>query len=202
MDTRFTRPTPSDREVDWNKNKVLLSKTDKNGTILYANEDFIDVSGYDEFELIGQPHNIVRHPDMPKVIFKFLWDSIKSSENIHVIIKNMAKTGRYYWVVTDFKIIADTSGDGDIVGYFGTRKSVPEPIITKFIEPLYKKLLQIEEASGIIASEEYLVGFLEERKKTYMEYIDHLIATGKDDKNKISKGLFSGIFDKKSPPKK
>ncbi|OIV40687.1 PAS domain-containing protein [Flavobacterium johnsoniae] len=202
MDTRFTRPTPSDREVDWNKNKVLLSKTDKNGTILYANEDFIDVSGYDEFELIGQPHNIVRHPDMPKVIFKFLWDSIKSSENIHVIIKNMAKTGRYYWVVTDFKIISDTNGDGDIVGYFGTRKSVPEPIITKFIEPLYKKLLQIEEASGINASEEYLVGFLEERKKTYMEYVDHLIATGKDDKNKISKGLFSGIFEKKSPPKK
>jgi len=200
MDARFSRPTPSDREVDWNKNKVLLSKTDKNGTILYANEDFIDVSGYDEFELIGQPHNIIRHPDMPKVIFKFLWDSIKSSENIHVIIKNMAKTGRYYWIVTDFKIIADT--DGDIVGFFCTRKSVPEPIITKFIKPLYKKLLQIEEASGISASEEYLVGFLEERKKTYMEYIDHLITTGKDDKNKVSKGLFSSLFDKKSPSKK
>ncbi|MEN2399430.1 PAS domain-containing protein [Flavobacterium sp. MC2016-06] len=200
MDTRTTRPTPSDREVDWNKNKVLLSKTDTKGTILYANEDFIDVSGYDEFELIGQPHNIVRHPEMPKVIFKFLWDSIKSSENIHVVIKNMAKTGRYYWVVTDFKIIADA--DGDIVGYFGTRKSVSEELITKFIDPLYKKLLQIEEASGINASEEYLVGFLEERKKTYMEYIDHLIATGKDDKNKISKGFLSGIFEKKAPPKK
>ncbi len=200
METRTTRPTPSDREVDWNKSKVLLSKTDKNGTILYANEDFIDVSGYDEFELIGQPHNIVRHPDMPKVIFKFLWDSIKSSQNIHVVLKNMAKTGRYYWVVTEFKIIADT--DGDIVGFFGTRKSVPENIIVKFIELLYKKLLQIEEASGLTASEEYLIGFLEERKKTYMEYIDHLIATGKDDKNKVSKGLFSGLFEKKTPPKK
>ncbi|MBF4491119.1 PAS domain-containing protein [Flavobacterium sp. JLP] len=200
MDSRITRPTPSDREVDWNKNKVLLSKTDTKGTILYANEDFIDVSGYDEFELIGQPHNIIRHPDMPKVIFKFLWDSIKSSKNIHAIIKNMSKTGRYYWVITDFKIIADS--DGEIVGYFGTRKSVPEDIIVKFIEPLYKKLLHIEEASGMLASEEYLVGFLEERKKTYMEYIDHLIATGKDDKNKISKGLFNGLFEKKDPPKK
>jgi len=197
---RITRPTPSDREVDWNKNKVLLSKTDTKGTILYANEDFIDVSGYDEFELIGQPHNIIRHPDMPKVIFKFLWDSIKSSNNIHAIIKNMSKTGRYYWVVTDFKIIADS--DGEIVGYFGTRKSVSEDIITKFIDPLYKKLLHIEEASGMIASEEYLVGFLEERKKTYMEYIDHLIATRKDDKNKISKGLFGGLFEKKNGAKK
>lgn len=200
MDIRITRPTPSDREVDWNKNKVLLSKTDIKGTILYANEDFIDVSGYDEFELIGQPHNIVRHPDMPKVIFKFLWDSLKSGKNIHAIFKNMSKTGRYYWVITDFKIIADS--DGEIVGYFGTRKSVREDIIVKFIEPLYKKLLHIEEASGMSAAEEYLIGFLEERKKTYMEYIDHLIATGKDDKNKVSKGLFNGLFEKKETPKK
>ncbi len=65
MDTRINRPTPSDREVDWNKSKVLLSKTDKKGTILYANEDFIDVSGYDEFELVGHPHNFVRPPDLP-----------------------------------------------------------------------------------------------------------------------------------------
>ncbi|PKB18672.1 PAS domain-containing protein [Flavobacterium sp. 5] len=200
MDTNTTRPTPSNREVDWNKTKVLLSKTDTKGTILYANEDFIDVSGYDEFELIGQPHNIVRHPEMPKVIFKFMWDNIKSNKNIHVVIKNMSKTGRYYWVVTDFKIISDA--DGEIVGYFGTRKSVPEDIIVKFIEPLYKKLLHIEEVSGIDGSENYLIGFLEERKKTYMEYIDHLITTGKDDKNKVSKGLFTGLFEKKTPPKK
>lgn len=200
MDTRITRPTPSEREVDWNKTKVLLSKTDTKGTILYANEAFIDVSGYDEFELIGQPHNVIRHPDMPKVIFKFLWDSIKSGKNIHAIIKNMSKTGRYYWVITDFKIIAD--GDGEIVGYFGTRKSVPEAIIVKFIEPLYKKLIHIEEVSGIGASEDYLTGFLEERKKTYMEYVDHLVATGKDDKNKVSKGFFNGFFEKKKNPKK
>ncbi|MDR6845685.1 PAS domain-containing protein [Flavobacterium granuli] len=195
MEIRTTRPTPSDREVDWNKSKVLLSKTDPKGTILYANEDFIDVSGYDEFELIGQPHNIIRHPDMPKVIFKFLWDSIQANKNIHAIIKNMSKTGRYYWVITDFKIITDS--DGSIAGFFGTRKSVSEDIIVKFIEPLYKKLIHIEEASGLKASEEYLIGFLEERKKTYMEYIDHLIATGKDDKDKIKKGIFTGVFSKK-----
>ncbi|MBP1225912.1 PAS domain-containing protein [Flavobacterium sp. 1355] len=200
MDTRITRPSPSDREVDWNKTKVLLSKTDTKGTILYANEAFIDVSGYDEFELIGQPHNVIRHPDMPKVIFKFLWDSIKANQNIHAIIKNMSKTGRYYWVITDFKIISDS--DGEIVGYFGTRKSVPDDIIIKFIEPLYKKLLHIEEASGIHASEEYLIGFLEERNKSYMEYVDHLVATGKDDKNKVKKGFFNGFFEKKDVKKK
>jgi len=112
----------------------------------------------------------------------------------------MSKTGRYYWVITDSKIIAD--GDGEIAGYFGTRKSVPEEIITKFIEPLYKKLLHIEEVSGLGTSEDYLIGFFEERKKANMEYVDHLVATGKDDKNKISKGLFNGLFEKKAPPKK
>ncbi|MEN2416117.1 PAS domain-containing protein [Flavobacterium mesophilum] len=192
MDTRIPRPNPSHREVDWNKSKVLLSKTDTKGTILYANDDFIEVSGYDEVELLGQPHNIIRHPDMPKVIFKFLWDSIKSSKNIHAIIKNKSKKGRYYWVITDFKIIADFNGD--IVGYFGTKKSVREDIIDKFIEPLYQKLLHIEETSGVLASEEYLVAFLQERKKTYMEYIDDLVATGKDKKNK---SLFGGLFEKK-----
>lgn len=199
METRTTRPTPSEREVDWNKNKVLLSKTDTKGTILYVNEDFIDVSGYDEYELIGQAHNVIRHPDMPKVIFKFLWDSIKSSQNIHVVIKNMAKTGRFYWVITDFKIIADS--DGEIVGYFGTRKSVSQDIIIKFIEPLYKKLLEIEKTRGINASEEYLVSFLEERNKTYTEYIDHLVATGKDNVDKANKGLFNSLFEKKTSPK-
>lgn len=98
-------------------------------------------------------------------------------------------------VITDFKIISDTNDE--IVGYFGTRKSVSEDIATKFIEPLYKKLLQIEEMSGVKTSEEYLIGFLEERNKSYMEYIDNLVATGKDDKSKIKKGLFTNVFSKK-----
>ena len=193
------RPIPSDREVDWNKNKILLSKTDSSGTILYANEDFIDVSGYDEFELIGQPHNIVRHPDMPKVIFKLMWDSIEYNENSHVIIKNMAKTGRYYWVVTDFKIVNESTGEN--LGYFCTQKQVPVTVVEKFIEPLYKKLVQIEEVNGIAASEDYLTGFLEERNRTFMNYVDNLIATGKDEKNKAGKGIFSGLFEKKNSKK-
>lgn len=191
------RPKVSDREVDWNKSKVILSKTDKRGIILYANEAFIDISGYDEYELIGAPHNVIRHPDMPKVIFKKLWDTIKKGENVHAIVKNLTKSGRYYWVITDFKTIFDD--EGQIISYFGTRKSIPnqDEIIPKYIDPLYKKLLQIEEASGLEASEAFLDGFLEERNKTYTEYVDHLVATGKDDFNKVKKGFFSGFFRSK-----
>lgn len=192
---KLNRPTPSDRELDWDKKKVILSKTDPKGFILYANEAFIDISGYDEYELIGQSHNIIRHPDMPKVIFKVLWDTIKNGENIHAIVKNMSKSGRYYWVITDFKTIYDN--DKNITAYFATRKSIPQEILTKYIIPLYSKLLHIEEASGVDASEAYLTGFLEERNKTYTEYIDYLVATGKDDNNKVKKGFFTGFFGKK-----
>ncbi len=195
MDFKLNKPVPSDRELDWDKSKIILSKTDAKGTILYANEAFIDISGYDEYELIGQPHNVIRHPDMPKVIFKMLWDTIKKGENIHAIVKNMAKSGRYYWVITDFKTIFNE--EGEIVSYFGTQKSIPSEIITKFINPLYSKLLHIEEVSGVNAAEEYLTGFLEERNKTYTEYVDHLVATGKDDKEKVKKGFFANFFKKK-----
>ena len=188
----LNRPIPSDRELDWDKTKVILSKTDAKGAILYANEAFIDISGYDEYELIGQSHNVIRHPDMPKVIFKVLWDTIQKGENIHAIVKNMSKSGRYYWVITDFKTILNDSGE--ITSYFATRKSIPSEVITKFIGPLYSKLLHIEEASGVTAAEEYLKGFLEERNKTYTEYVDYLVANGKDDKEKVKKGFFAGFF--------
>lgn len=69
------KPNVIDKEAIWDKTKVLMSKTDKFGTIEYANEAFVDTSGYENYELVGQPHNIIRHPDMPKVIFKVLWDN-------------------------------------------------------------------------------------------------------------------------------
>ena len=68
------RPIPIDKEVSWDKTQTIMSKTDLYGTIEYANEVFVDVCGY---ELMAQPHNIVRYPDMPKVVFKVLWENIE-----------------------------------------------------------------------------------------------------------------------------
>ena len=165
--------TPLDKEVIWDKSKVIMSKTDKFGTIEYANDVFVDVSGYEDYELVGQPHNIIRHPDMPKVIFKVLWDNLKKGNNFHAIAKNMAKSGRYYWVITDFDI--SKNEDGEITHYFARRKSIPPGVVNQ-VEPLYKKLLQIETVSGMNGSEKYLTGFLEEQGKDYVEYIKDIIA--------------------------
>lgn len=171
------KPTPSARELEWDKSKQLLSKTDSNGNILYANEAFINVCGYDDFELMDKNHNLLRHPDMPKVIFKLLWENLAENKQCAVIIKNMSKTGRYYWVYNDVVGLADNN---DNIFYTGKQKAVGNDVIVNYVEPLYKKLLQVEKASGTQSSENYLIGFLEERNKTYIEYIDGLMASGKD----------------------
>ncbi|VXC12267.1 Histidine kinase [Flavobacterium sp. 9AF] len=191
------KPVLVDKEVAWDKTKVIMSKTDARGIIEYANEVFVDVCGYEDYELMGQPHNIIRHPDMPKVIFKVLWEKLQSGENFHAIVKNLAKSGRYYWVITDFEI--SRNEEGVIENYFARRKSVPQEVITNHIEPLYKKLLQIEAASGIQYSEKYLNGFLEERNKTYVQYIMELIYNHekenvKAEKAEEEKGFFSRFF--------
>ncbi len=168
----FKQPTIIDKEVVWDKSRVIMSKTDHRGIIEYANEVFVDVCGYEDYELMGQPHSIIRHPDMPKVLFKVLWENLKLGGNFHAVVKNLAKSGRYYWVVTDFE--STKNEDGEITHYFGRRRAVPQEIITNYIEPLYKKLLQIEKTSGVEYSEKYLIGFLEEKNRSYVEYINDL----------------------------
>lgn len=167
------KPVPIDKEVSWDKTRTIMSKTDLYGTIEYANEAFVDVCGYEDYELMAQPHNIIRHPDMPKVVFKVLWDNIKQGNMFHGIVKNLAKSGCYYWVITDFEYSRDA--DGNIINYIARRKSVPQAVITNHIEPLYKRLLQIEQASGIDASEKYLIGFLEEKGLSYVDLVTRLM---------------------------
>ncbi|WBX71030.1 PAS domain-containing protein [Tenacibaculum retecalamus] len=156
-------------EVKWDKTQTIVSKTDIHGTIIYANSAFTEACEYSAIELIGEPHNIIRHPDMPKAAFKALWDALKKGENYHAIVKNLTRTGRYYWVITDFTI--DKDENGKVTGYTGRRKSIPKSIIEK-IEPLYKTLLDIENLKGEKASELYFEGYLnEEIGKSYDEFV-------------------------------
>lgn len=170
----MNRPTPIDREVNWDKTKTIMSRTDAKGTIDYVNQVFVNVCGYSEQELLGAPHNIIRHPDMPRIIFKVLWDNIQRGVNFHAVAKNLAKSGEYYWVVTDFDIIKDPSGN--IVSYLARRTSVPTESVEKYIAPLYKKLLEVEAVGGMEASGKYLEQFLKENGFIdYIDFIEHAI---------------------------
>ncbi|WP_281980103.1 PAS domain-containing protein [Tenacibaculum mesophilum] len=193
-------------EVQWDKTKTIVSKTDVYGTILYANDVFSNTCEYSTIELVGEPHNIIRHPDMPKVAFKVLWDALKKGENFHAIVKNLTRTGRYYWVITDF--IIDKDEEGKIVGYTARRKAVPDGVVKK-IEPIYKTLLDIEKLKGEKASEMYFDAYLkEEVGKTYNEFVVDLFNEElskeeaekiKNETNPLKKGLNWFFFGETNP---
>lgn len=157
----MTKPIPLDEEIELDPKRYIVSETDAKGRITFCNDYFMEVSGYSEQELMGKPHSIVRHPDMPRVVFKLLWETISQGKNINAVVKNLAKDGRYYWIFTEFEIRKDID-TGDIIAYIASRKSISRFVI-ETIEALYKELLEIEKKSDMKASEEYLVKFLKDK---------------------------------------
>ena len=176
---RLPIPDPVDREIKIDSDKILMSVTDTRGVIEFCNEDFVEISGYEEYELVGSGHNIVRHPEMPRVLFKILWERIQNKQNILAIVKNMAKTGRYYWVYTDFVIKEDENGN--IIGYKAFRKPAPKKAIETMI-PIYKKLKAIEEENDMEFAQKYLEGYLDNLGTTYDEFVENLIIENVDHK--------------------
>jgi PAS domain S-box-containing protein len=176
-------PEPNNKQIHLDPKRYIVSKTDKHGIIEYGNDYFVEISGYTEPELIDQPHSIIRHPDMPKVVFKMMWDRINKAQNIMAVVKNLAKDGSYYWVVTEFQPKVDPITN-EIISHTAFRKAAPQKAVDA-IAPLYQKLLEIEKEGGMEASEKYLRGLLEEKGVTYDEFIDKLIG---------NKGLFKIFF--------
>ncbi len=176
-------PEPISHEIQLNPKRYIVSKTDPRGIIEYGNDYFVEISGYSEAELVGQPHSIIRHPDMPKIVFKMMWDRINKAQNIMAVVKNLAKDGSYYWVVTEFEPKIDPITN-EIISHTAFRKAAPKSAVEQ-IEPIYAKLLQIEEHGGMEASEKYLRGFLEEKNITYDEFINNIVG---------NKGIFKMFF--------
>ena len=169
----MAKPIPIDEEIKLNPKKYIVSKTDTSGIIEYGNDYFVEISGYKESELLGQPHSIIRHPDMPRVVYKLMWDRIPTGASIFAVVKNLAKDGRYYWVITEVESKKDPLSN-KIIKYTAFRKAAPKDIVEK-IEPIYAKLVEIEHANGLEASEKYLAGYLEEQGKSYDQFINELI---------------------------
>jgi PAS domain S-box-containing protein len=155
------QPEPINEEIPLDPKRYIVSETDSKGKITFCNDYFMEISGYSQEELIGAPHSIVRHPDMPKVVFKLLWETISKGKNINAVVKNLAKDGRYYWIFTEFEIRKDTD-TGNIIGYHASRKTISKHVI-EIIAQLYTKLLEIEKNEGVEASQKYLINFLREK---------------------------------------
>ncbi len=142
-------------ETEVPENELIISRTDTKGIITYVNDTFAKISGYKPEELIGKPHNIIRHPDMPKSVFKDLWDTIKSGKTWKGYVKNLRKDKGYYWVYAE---ISGVYKDGQLVEY----KSMRAPISKekkKEMQNLYDRMR--EEEGGNVRVVMYLP------KKTY-----------------------------------
>ena len=163
-------PIPSGNEKRFKDNEILVSKTDLKGKITYGNQIFIELTGYSENELLGAPHNIIRHPDMPKAVFKYLWDNIAKGLEVNAYVINLAKDGSFYWVFAN--ITPSFADDGKtIIGYHSTRRVPNKDTVNNIIKPLYTKMLSAEKSGGIEAGMKVLLDLLEEKGVHYDQLI-------------------------------
>ncbi|MQY51802.1 PAS domain-containing protein [Rhodocyclus tenuis] len=163
---------PTSKERVMREDDFIVSKTDLTGRITYGNRVFIEYSGYTEAQLLGQQHNIIRHPDMPRSVFKLLWDNIAKKQEVFAYVKNMAKDGSFYWVFAN--ITASLDARGNILGYYSVRRKPRESAIA-IVTPLYQAMLAAEQRAGakdaIAAGTQVLVDVLTEKGLSYEELV-------------------------------
>lgn len=153
------------------KDDFIVSKTDLKGYITYCNEIFMKFAGFSEKDLLGKPHNIIRHPDMPQIIFKLLWERIKNKQEIFAYVKNISNDGSHYWVYAN--ISASVDENNNIIGYYSVRRKPKESALEE-IKSLYKTLLEEEIKGGVETSAIYLAKVLKEKNMSYNMFINSL----------------------------
>ena len=171
--------TPTGREISFHEDEIIVSKTDLKGRITYANDVFLRVSGYAEHELLGAPHNIIRHPDMPSAVFKLLWDRLREEREVFAYVLNLARNGDHYWV---FAHVTPTFDDlGRIRSFHSSRRS-PDRAAVHAIVPVYLAMLEAEAAyskatDAASAGYALLMATAEENGMTYDEFVWSLTRT-------------------------
>lgn len=161
-------------ERTFGEEEIIVTKTDTKGRITYANDVFLRLAGYDEAEVLGQAHSLIRHPAMPKAVFKLLWDTIASGREIFAYVINRSKNGDHYWVFAHVTPTFDAAGR--IIGYHSNRRS-PDRRAIQTIEPIYQALLEIEAThgadwrAGMDAAVAHLVATLDQTGMPYDEFV-------------------------------
>jgi len=166
---------PTNREHKMAENDFIVSKTDTKGRITYANRIFMRMAQRSESELLNVQHNIIRHPDMPRGVFRFLWNTLKQREEFFGFVKNMCANGDYYWVFAN--VTPDIGFDGEVKGYYSVRRQPSESAI-QAVTPLYAEMLAIEQRAGAKEGPDksiaYLQQFLADNNTSYRDLVLNL----------------------------
>jgi PAS domain S-box-containing protein len=168
---RSVRPTGVERT--FSADELIVSKTDARGVITYANDVFLRVSGYAMDEVIGQPHNLIRHPDMPRAVFQLLWDTLAERRELFAYMNNLAADGAHYWVLAH--VTPSFGPNGGVVGYHSNRRK-PSSRAIETVRPLYGRLLAEERRhpnakAAVAASSQLLAEIVAEQAGSYEELV-------------------------------
>jgi PAS domain S-box-containing protein len=164
-------PTPNQTERTMRESDFIVSKTNSKGIITYCNRTFIEFAGYSEKELLQQPHNIIRHPDMPRAVFRLMWQTLQAKQEFFGYVKNMSKDGSFYWIFANVTPSFDSKGE--LLGYFSVRRK-PKAEHIRIVSDLYRDMLKAERSCqsakmGMDAGESILRQVLQ--GKDYHEFI-------------------------------
>lgn len=137
--------SPTQQEVRLEAGEMIVSKTDLTGRITYANRTFMRISNFAERDLLGVQHNIVRHPDMPRGVYRFMWETLKSGREFFGLVKNMTSDGAFYWVFAN--VTPDIDPNGRTMGYFSVRRP-PSADAVRAVIPVYETMMRVEREAG------------------------------------------------------
>ncbi|MFK7791112.1 MAG: PAS domain-containing protein [Devosiaceae bacterium] len=157
--------------------QIIVSKTDLKGKITYCNDVFLQIAGYNERECLGQPHAMIRHPDMPRSIFALMWETIGAGGEIFAYVKNRCKNGDHYWVLAH--VTPSRDAGGQIIGYHSNRRVPDRAILEGTIMPLYADLLaeeqrQTNRKDGMAAATAHIQSVLAQSNMPYDEFVARL----------------------------
>lgn len=158
---------PVDREIKLDPDKAMVCKLDPEGKIDFVNDYFVEITGYEVYEIVGKNIEDLKKADLPMTIFNLVMEHLTNQKNLHIIVKDQAKDGRYYWYITDFNAKLDKKGN--TISITSNRTAAPRSIIPEFDE-LYQKILKIEQHSSLETAKIFFEGFLEEKGMSFNDY--------------------------------
>lgn len=170
----YGNPQLSGVERKLDASELIVSKTDCQGKITYGNRTFFALAGYDERECLGAPHNMIRHPHMPRGVFDLLWATLQNGKEMFAYVVNRAKNGDHYWVFAH--VTPSYNEKSEIVGYHSNRRAPNTAVLREHIIPLYDDLLAVEKSAdspsdGMRTAREKVENMLAEAKIGFNEFM-------------------------------
>ena len=176
----FSLSSRHEKEILLSPDQMIVTKTDLKGQITYANRTFMEIADFQEHEVLNKPHNLIRHPDMPRGVFRLMWKTLQKRQEFFGVVKNYTSNHKeYYWVLAN--ITPDFNNAGQLAGFYSVRRPASRAAIAA-LEPIYQQMRQIEaklsKAEGPDASVAWLLDQV--RMSGASNYEDFVMSLNKD----------------------